>query len=133
MSTKKKNTNTEAAMSINTNNSNSNSATLNQLREQIAQLESEKTALHNAAQNSVAIANFSLDALSNLELRVLQSPAIQKLLAKNRNITTLWVLFNSSLIKDIITIIVETIKKVKEKIEEIRRVVEEANKTKDSK
>ena len=84
-----------------------------------AALETEVAQLRQVNTNAIAIANFAFGKLNEIETRLIGSPAIAKLLEKNKDINFLFLLLNSSLIRDIIKAIVAIIREVKDKIKEL--------------
>lgn len=112
-------TKTKATATIATN-TNTNTNTMAQ--DSITMLQAEVSALRNSANNAVNIANYAISELHTIENTVLNSPAIQRLIKSNKNITLMWLILNSSLIRDVIESIINIVKRVREKMEEIRKM-----------
>lgn len=92
-------------------------------------LQAENAALRSSANNAVSIANYAISELHTIENTVLNSPAIQRLIQNNKNINLWWLILNSSLIRDVIEAIITIVKRVREKMEEIRKMANDGNTT----
>lgn len=84
-----------------------------------AALQTEVTQLRQVNTNAINIANFAFGKLNDIETRLIGSPAIAKLLEKNKDINFWFLVLNSSLIRDIIKSIVAIIREVKDRIKEL--------------